>query len=90
MTNQTKEELRKEFNFKFGYRFMEIAKLADKGDDVGYGKGLAKLQVDIEDYFTSQFDNLINEKIERIANIQVDLCENSQEFKNSVITILKE
>lgn len=41
------EEVEKEFCNKFDSRFLEIARLADKNDDIGYGKGLARLQIDI-------------------------------------------
>ena len=41
-------ELQKEYNKLFSKRFHKIAVLADVGDDIGYGKGLARLQVDIE------------------------------------------
>lgn len=45
----TKEQ-EDDFRIKFGDRFFEIARLADKSDDEGYGKGLVKLLLDIDDF----------------------------------------
>lgn len=44
---ELRERLAREFEEQFTDRFTEIARLADRRDDVGYGKGLARLQIEI-------------------------------------------
>lgn len=38
----------------YGGNFMEIARCADKGNDVAYGKLLAKLQIDLASFFRAE------------------------------------
>jgi len=50
MNEDKEKEISKDFIVKFDNKFYEIARLADRGDDEGYGKGLARLQIEIKDY----------------------------------------
>lgn len=96
LSPQKREELHIDINQKFDSRFSRIVELADRGDDVGYGKGLARLQIDIEHYFLDKFEQLLIEKQERIENLtETELTAEKGTYeivvnKDSVINILKE
>lgn len=49
--NEDKDNLiSKDFIKRFDRKFFDIAKYADKGNVEGYGKGLARLETEIEEY----------------------------------------
>jgi len=54
-----------QFRNEFEPRFLEIARLADKGDDIGCGKGLARLQIDIGNFI----DRLESEKVKELKEM---------------------
>lgn len=59
LIDKIKEEQDKEFYDLFDKRFLEIARLADKGDDIGYGIGLSRLQIDINKWHISSLQQVM-------------------------------
>jgi len=55
-SNISEESWEERFMKEFDYRFSNIAKMADHGNDIGYGKGLAKLQIDILSFIKSEIE----------------------------------
>lgn len=47
-----------EFDERFSERFAEIARLADRGNDEEYGKGLARLQIDTRNFLLSKLEEV--------------------------------
>src|SRR3990167_9943498 len=63
----------KRFENIFGDRFMDIARMADKRDDTGYGKGLARLQIDIRNFIIFE---ITQEK--QLSHKEAELAEHSK------------
>lgn len=55
----------------------------------GYLIGTESISINNGEKLKSFISLLLEEKAEKIANIQVDLCENSQEFRKEVLSILQ-
>ena len=59
----------KMFEEKFEPRFIDIARMADEGNDRGYGHGLARLQIEIKSFLTSRHLALTTLLVERMRDI---------------------
>lgn len=64
-THEQVPEWKRRFLNVFSHRFLEIARMADKGDDNGYGKGLANLEIDTEQFIHSTLQELVKAIVER-------------------------
>lgn len=58
-----------DFRIKFSDKFFEIARMADKSDDEGYGKGLVKLLLDIDGFIRETREQAKKEERERIKKL---------------------
>lgn len=61
-----KENMPESFNERFGKRFREIARLADEGNDRGYGKGLARLQIEIGKFVIEERAKAVSEVVNEL------------------------
>lgn len=73
-----REEYGRAFTAEFSHRFLDIAILADKRDAEGYGKGIARLQNDVEDWsfswFFSRFATALEEERRELREKIEDLA----------------
>ncbi len=89
---KSEQEIVEMFSKEFNDRFLEIAKQADIGNDKAYGKGLARLQTDIESFmlklYTAGKENTVNELVEEFQRYsQFESCEVHDEDGNAMSRI---
>jgi len=59
----------KDYVKKFEPKFRSIVKLADQKNDVGYGKGLARLQTEMEEYLIEKIDLEVKKERQRLIKL---------------------
>lgn len=77
----TNIDIEKKFIEKFSHRFSDIARLADRGNDVGYGKGVAQLEIDITEYIVQQ-EELHRKELESIMKELDNGIENALKYND--------
>lgn len=90
LIEKIKEEQDKEFYDLFDKRFLEISRLADNGDDIGCGKGLAQLQIDINKWHISslpQVMEVIKGEIEEKLK-DIDSATNPMWIRKQIIDLI--